>query len=139
MVERDPEKFLTALTNAFGSRQDADQSLKAQFLYFLMSMSAVPIRLTALDVLATKFQQASINAKSDLGKQQQQNQILFDFFPMRWDRLRVSVVAVILLDRRLILTLSLRNYAILPISPIGPALRSCFQSIQLSYRYYFLA
>jgi hypothetical protein len=80
MVERDPEKFLTALTAAFSSRQDADRSLMAQLLYFLMSKNAVPIRLTALDVLAAKFQDASINAKIDLGKQQQQNQILFDFF-----------------------------------------------------------
>jgi hypothetical protein len=80
MAGRDPEKFLTALTDAFRSQQDADQSLKAQFLYFSMSMSAVPIRLTALDALAAKFPQASINANTDLGKRQEQNQILFDFF-----------------------------------------------------------
>jgi hypothetical protein len=80
MVERDPGKFLSALTDAFRRRLDADQSLKAQFLYFYASMSAVPIRLATLDSLAAKFQEASINAGTDLGKQQQQNQILFDFF-----------------------------------------------------------
>jgi hypothetical protein len=80
VVERDPEKFLSSLTDAFRKRQDADQSLKAQYMYFSASMRAVPIRIAAIDSLAAKFPDASTNADTDLGKRQEQNQILFDFF-----------------------------------------------------------
>jgi hypothetical protein len=80
MVERDPEKFLSALIDAFRNRQEADTSLKPQYMFFCASMSAVPVRLTALDSLAEQFPRASMNANTDLSKRREQNQILFDFF-----------------------------------------------------------
>lgn len=80
MVERDPEKFLSGLIDAFRNRLETESSLKPQYLAFSAAMSAVPLRLSALDRLAAKFPEASINANTDLGKRQEQNQILFDFF-----------------------------------------------------------
>jgi hypothetical protein len=80
MVERDPEKFLAALIDAFRNRQEADTSLKPQYMFFCASMSAVSLRLTALDSLAERFPQACVGANTDLSKRREQNQILFDFF-----------------------------------------------------------
>ncbi len=80
MIERDPEKFLSALRDALHKRLDADRFLKPQDLLFAASMSAVPVRLSALDSLAAKFLDASVNSSTDLNKRQEQNQILFDFF-----------------------------------------------------------
>ena len=80
MVERDPDKFMSALVDAFRTRQESDPSLKPQYMFFCASMSAVSLRLIALDALAEKFPQACVGANTDLGKRQEQNQILFDFF-----------------------------------------------------------
>lgn len=84
MVERDPEKFLSDLIDEFRDRQEADPSLKPQYLFFCASMSAVAVRLTALDALAADFPRASKNANTDLSKRREQNQILFDFFSNAW-------------------------------------------------------
>jgi hypothetical protein len=64
MVERDPEKFLAALIDAFRNRQEADTSLKPQYMFFCASMSAVPVRLTALDSLAEQFPRNSEREKA---------------------------------------------------------------------------
>jgi hypothetical protein len=71
MVERDSEKFLSSLNEAFRIRQEANASLKAQYMFFFASMSAVSLRLTALDSLAAKFPEASINVATDLSKRQE--------------------------------------------------------------------
>jgi hypothetical protein len=80
MVDRDPENFLSALTNAFHRRFEAEPSLKPQFLFYSASMRAVSIRLGALDALSSSFPEASKNAGINQRKRWQQDQILFDFF-----------------------------------------------------------
>jgi hypothetical protein len=74
------DKFMSALGATLHKRQEADTSLKPQYMFFYASMSAVAVRLTALDSLAEKFPKACVGANTDLGKRREQNQILFDFF-----------------------------------------------------------
>jgi len=80
MTERNPHKFLASLTDAFRKRLDVDPTVKPQFHYFTASMEAVSVRFSALDRLAAEFPIASVNTNEDLGKRQERNQILFDFF-----------------------------------------------------------
>jgi hypothetical protein len=80
MTERDPHKFLASLTDAFRKHLDVDPTVKPQFHYFTASMEAVSVRFSALDRLAAEFPIASVNTNVDLGKRQERNQILFDFF-----------------------------------------------------------
>lgn len=80
MVERDPDKFLSSLVVAIRNRMEADDSLKPQYHLYSASISAVSLRLSALDSLAAKFEEASINVNTNLEKRKEQDQILFDFF-----------------------------------------------------------
>ena len=102
MVERDPDKFMLDLVDAFRNRQESDASLKPQYMFFCASMSAVPVRLIALDSLAEQFPRASINANTDLSKRREQNQILFDFFSNALASFEASAVAVILSARHFV-------------------------------------
>jgi len=80
MTERDPDKFLASLTDAFRKRLEMDSTVKSQFHYFEASKEAVSVRLCALDRLAAQCPISSQNTNVDLGKRQERNQVLFDFF-----------------------------------------------------------
>jgi hypothetical protein len=84
VIDRDPSKFLVALTDAFNRRLVADAAVKPQFDYFSASMEAVSARFSALDRLAAEFPSACLNVNIDLAKRRQQDQILFDFFSNAW-------------------------------------------------------
>jgi hypothetical protein len=84
MTDRDPYKFLASLTEAFNRRQATDSTLTPQFHYFRASMEAVSVRFSALDRLAAAFPSACVNVNTDLGKRQEQHQLLFDFFSNAW-------------------------------------------------------
>jgi hypothetical protein len=84
VTNRDPSKFLAVLTDALNRRLAADATIKPQYHFFVASMEAVSVRFSALDRLAAEFPKACINANVDLGKRQEQHQILFDFFSNAW-------------------------------------------------------
>lgn len=84
MIDRDPYKLPSSLTDAFRKRLDADSTVKPQFHYFSASMEAVSARFSALDRLAVDFPNACLNVNVDRVKRQQQQQILFDFFSNAW-------------------------------------------------------
>ena len=84
LIDRDPYKFLAGLVGAFQNRLNTDPSVKPQLHFFAAAMEAVSVRFSALDRWAAAFPSACVNANVDLGKRQEQHQILFDFFCNAW-------------------------------------------------------
>jgi hypothetical protein len=84
VIERDPYRFLSSLTDAFRKRLEADSAVKPQFHFYVASMEAVSVRFSALDRLAAEFPKACVNTSLDLGERREQHQILFDFFSNAW-------------------------------------------------------
>ena len=80
LIDRDPYKFLAGLVGAFQNRLNTDPSVKPQFHFFTASMAAVSTRFSALDRWAAEFPKACVGVNQDLGKHQEQHQLLFDFF-----------------------------------------------------------
>jgi hypothetical protein len=84
LIERDPYKFLAGLAGAFQNRVNANRSILPQSQYFFASRTAVSTRFSALDRLAAEFPKACVDVNQDLGKHQEQHQLLFDFFSNAW-------------------------------------------------------